>query len=401
MFKKNDIVPINTVSVNELLKQTEQNWNRLTAKTYSNKTYAFIVMDLNGTVVFSTTKEQSTSYLERINSAIANRNILVDIIVNETIVGKLIIKNDLSAAMTEERKQLEWFVLFFFLFMGVLMLGYFFYLERKVFMPFHKLKQFASSIASGNMDAPITMDNENVFGAFTESFDLMRDALQTAKRNEYLANKSKKELVASLSHDIKNPVASIKAICETMALKSDDKHIITIHQKAEQIDRLISDMFHSTLEELGELKVKNEEFTSDILLEVIENSNYYHNINIVSKPPECIILCDKLRLTQIFDNLVGNSYKYAGTDINISFQLDSTHLQIRIKDFGKGIQEEELPLVWEKFYRGKNSEGKDGAGLGLYISRLFIEKMGGQIECLNQQDGFLVKLELKLAGENI
>lgn len=124
--------------------------------------------------------------------------------------------------------------------------------------------------------------------------------------------------------------------------------------------------------------------------------NYYNKIKITSNLPECLILCDKLRLTQIFDNVAGNSYKYAGTNINISFVLESTHLQIYIKDFGRGINEQELPLVWQKFYRGHNAEGKDGSGLGLYLSKLFIEKMGGQIECINEQDGFLVKLSIKL-----
>jgi len=437
MFKKYDISPIDTVTVNELIKQTEQNWNNLLDQsyiyksitdksitdksisdksitdksfttdtifvddTYPDSSYDFTVIDLKGNVVFSTTKEQSTPYSQRINNAIANRDILVDIKLDTEMVGKLIVKNDLTNAIRQQRKQLGRIVLFLFIFIVVMMFGYFFYLEKKVFQPFHKLKHFASSIVAGNFETPITMDKENAFGAFSESFDLMRDALQAAKHSEYLANKSKKELVASLSHDIKNPVASIKAICETMALKSDDRHITTIHKKAEQIDSLISDMFQSTLEELGELKVNNEEFSSDILLEIIENVNYYNKIHIVTRLPQCLILCDKLRLTQIFDNLIGNSYKYAGTDINISFHLDISHLQIFIKDFGKGIQDNELPLVWEKFYRGKNSEGKDGAGLGLYISRLFVQKMCGQIEGLNEQDGFIAKLELKLAGENI
>lgn len=279
LFRKNDISAIETVYVNELLQKTEQNWNRLNTKSYTDKsfkakkltdeiypvkTYDFTVIDLTGTVIFSTIDEQSATYYTRINNAIANRDILVDIIVDKAMVGKLIIKNDISNVITEQRGQLREAIILIFLIMTAIMIGYLFYLDKKIFKPFQKLKSFASSIASGNLDDPFIMDKRNVFGAFSESFDLMRDALKTAKHNEYLADMSKKELVASLSHDIKNPIASIKAICENMSLKSDDKHITTIHQKAEQIDILISDMFQSTLEDLGELKVKTDEFNSNI-----------------------------------------------------------------------------------------------------------------------------------------
>jgi signal transduction histidine kinase len=398
MFKKRQIPPLDTVTINEIIKLTEQNWNRLDSKTYSTIHIPFTVINLDGSVLYSTENSQSSTYSEHFNKTLSNRDFFIDIIINDELIGKLIIRNDMSTVLLKEKKQLERTILTLYVYIILIVLAYFLYLEKKIFRPFQKLKQFASSIASGNLEAPMTMDKRNLFGAFSESFDLMREALKTSRHNEYLANKSKKELVASLSHDIKNPVASIKAICETLALKSDDRYITTIHQKTEQIDRLISDMFQSTLEELGELKVKNEEYSSAILLETIDNVNYYHKINIVSDLPQCMILCDSLRLTQVFDNILGNSYKYAGTNINISFQIDTTHLRIFIKDFGTGIKEDDLPLVFEKFYRGKNSEGKEGSGLGLYISKLFIEKMGGQIECMNESDGFLVKFELKLAG---
>jgi signal transduction histidine kinase len=171
-----------------------------------------------------------------------------------------------------------------------------------------------------------------------------------------------------------------------------------IQQKAEQIDTLISDMFQATLAELGELKVIWAEHSSNILTEMFESANYFDIIQLQNEIPECLILCDKLRLNQIIDNLLGNSYKYAGTQIHISFDCGSEYLRIRIKDYGKGIPEEELPHIWGKYYRGKNSEGKEGAGLGLYLSKMFIEKMGGQIDCRNESDGFLVILDLKLVG---
>lgn len=398
LISKKTVLPMNILQVNELKKITEENWGKLNAQVYPESGLAFTILQLNGPVLYSTEHIDVIPYDELMNEAVKNRQIVTDIIVDGEVVGKLMIHEDLNAMINDDRNDIKQNVYVLFISLLVIFIAYYIYLDRRVFHPFHTMKRFASHIASGNLDTPIRMDKKNSFGAFTESFDLMRDALLTARQNEYLANKSKKELVASLSHDIKNPIASIKAICETLALSTDNKRIMMIHQKAEQIDTLISDMFQATLAELGELKVVAEEYSSSILLEMFESANYYNKIELINELPQCLILCDKLRINQVIDNVIGNSYKYAATQIHIHFELINPYLRIKIKDFGKEISEDELVHIWSQYYRGKNAEGKEGAGLGLYLSKLFIEKMGGQIDCMKEQDGFSVILELKLAG---
>ena len=117
-----------------------------------------------------------------------------------------------------------------------------------------------------------------------------------ARQREYESNRSKKELVATLSHDIKTPVASIKAVSELMLLQVKDDKVIkqvnTIYSKAEQINLLVTDMFHATLEELQQLKLTVTEELSEVLVDMIENVNYYdHQIDYDPIPP-CIILTD-------------------------------------------------------------------------------------------------------------
>ena len=256
------------------------------------------------------------------------------------------------------------------------------------------------NVARGNLDIPLKMDKNNLFGAFTESFDIMREELALARQSEYAANRSKKELVASLSHDIKTPVASIKAVSELMLMRADDEKVIkqlnTIYSKAEQINLLVTDMFHATLEELQELKVTVTEELSGVLNGMIANVNYDDQIS-CDPIPECIILTDVMRLQQVLDNILSNSYKYAGTSVTITSQITHTHLEIDIMDYGNGINKDELPLVFNKFYRGNNVEGKSGSGLGLYISKYLMQKMQGNIECHNREDGFTVSLKIKLA----
>ena len=79
------------------------------------------------------------------------------------------------------------------------------------------------------------------------------------------------------------------------------------------------------------------------------------------------------------DNIIGNSYKYADTDIEVSGRFDGDCLAVTVRDFGPGVASEELSLLCEKFYRAGNATGKSGSGLGLYLSRYFIEQMGGTL----------------------
>jgi len=277
----------------------------------------------------------------------------------------------------------------------------FIYYERKFFAPFRKLQKFAHLIAAGNLDIPLEMGKQNLFGAFTESFDLMRTELQTARENEYRVNQSKKELVASLSHDIKTPLASIMSAMDIMLVKAADEKerqaIESVNIKLEQINTLVTNMFHSTLEELQALIVTPYEIQSTDIPAIIQNADYERKVSPFTIP-HCIILADSLRLQQVFDNVIHNSYKYAGTDILISAGIEEKFLIIEIKDFCTNLSEDELPLIFNKFYRGKNAEKSDGYGLGLYISKYFMEKMFGEISSANRTDGFAITLTLKLAG---
>ena len=108
-----------------------------------------------------------------------------------------------------------------------------------VIKPFKKLKGFAVRIAAGNLDFPLEMDRINLFGAFTESFDVMRDELKRSRIAEARAEAEKRELVAELSHDIKTPVASIKAASELGLLLADSDKVKDNYQniiyKADQV----------------------------------------------------------------------------------------------------------------------------------------------------------------------
>jgi len=316
------------------------------------------------------------------------------------VLGKLVIYNNASDLLKRYRENLLTSFALMMIFTAILCLTYAIYIDQSILRPFRKLKGFARLIAEGKLDMPLVMDRGNRFGAFTESFDLMREELNRARENERIANQGKKELVASLSHDIKTPIASIKAVSEVMYAKSRDeyeqKQLEVINAKADQINTLITNLFNATLEELQELRVEVTEQSSQLLYGLIKNSDYYNHVT-VSSIPECIVLADVLRLSQVVDNVISNSYKYAGTSIDISAKIKEKYLEITFKDYGLGVSDEERPLIFNKFYRAKNSEGKSGTGLGLYIAKYLMNKMSGDIVCEKAEDGFVFKLILLIA----
>jgi len=276
------------------------------------------------------------------------------------------------------------------------------FIEFRFLTPFRKMKNFAYNIAAGRLDTPLEMDRSNMFGAFTESFDLMREELHKARESETAANKSKKELVATLSHDIKTPVASIKAVTELMLAmqpgEKDRSRLATITEKAEQINSLITNMFHATLEELHALTVTPAEITSTEVSRLISTADYSHRAHVFVLP-ECVVIADPLRLQQVFDNIFANAYKYANTDMYIAsrFCERGEHLVIEIKDLGQGVQADDLPLIFNKFFRAKNVERISGHGLGLHIAKYFMQEMSGDLEAETHADGFVMRVLIKLA----
>ena len=268
--------------------------------------------------------------------------------------------------------------------------------------PFSELSNFASHISKGNLDVPLKMQKHNYFGAFTESFDRMREELKKSAERENSANRSKKELVAELSHDIKTPVATIQATCEVMEMKYKDEDIrekvSVIRSKASSVEHLIDNMFKATLDELEELKVEPSEESALILKDMISDLRFYGEVKMLNDVPECLIQVDKLRLGQVIDNIAGNSFKYAGTPLEISFLMDDEEKMVHVvfMDRGPGVSEEELPLITSKFYRGNLASGKDGSGLGLYLASVFMERMGGGLEVRNREGGgFVVEIVMK------
>lgn len=384
-------------AVNEALQTVRADWYNI--ENHTNATELdYSVIDNDGKVLFRTRDGVS----ESIAAAVAGRDTILDIEIDGEVKGKLLIGGDGDFSVTERKNLLRIFSAAIIL-QAVICAAYMLYLEIFVVKPFRKMKGFAERIAAGNLDIPLEMDRGNLFGAFTESFDIMRSELRKARIAEAEANASKKELIAKLSHDIRTPVASIKAVSELGAAMTSDKKTHENYEriilKADQINSLVGNLFSATLEELQQLTVSPADLPSTEIPDMLKSADYLNRAEIPSVP-ERLLYADKLRLQQVFDNIFSNSYKYADTEIDVKINVENNFLAVSAEDYGGGVSPEELPVLKEKFRRGEKSEGIDGAGLGLFISDTFMHQMGGNLKIENGSHGLKVTVIISLSGIN-
>lgn len=380
-----------TTKINELVKEIEINFGD---ENKYPRTFSYTIIDNNGNLLFKIQDGLS----ESLNEAYKNKDTIIDINVNGES-KKLIIDNNYEETMKNTNKAYITTIIIISIVQILAFIIYYIYLYNNVIKPFKKMNAFATRVTNGNLDIPLTMDKKNNFGAFTEAFDIMRHEIKKSRAAEKKAVESKKELVAKLSHDIKTPIASIKSSSElgqaTTKEEKSKSYFEAINHKSDQINNLISNLFNATLEELDELSINASEVRSGIIKDLINNSDYLHK-NGEYSIPNCNVFVDRLRLQQVFDNIFANSYKYANTKIETTSKIDGAYLSISIRDFGDGVEAEELPLLMEKFKRGTNTADIDGAGLGLYISKELIKKMNGNLEIENANPGFITKIYLRI-----
>ena len=380
------------VKVNECMYSISENYGD-TSKY--NKQLDYAVIDNNGSLLYKTRDGLS----ESINEAIKTRGLVLDLEVDGKPIGKVIFDYSMDEQLERVRKD----IIVLFSVVGVLQIfivvTWYIYIRKSVITPFKNLNSFAARVAEGNLDIPLTMDKGHVFGAFTESFDLMRSELKKARIAEKKASDDKKEMVAKLSHDIKTPVASIKSTSEVgMAITKEEKTkemFGVINAKTDQIKSLVDNLFTSSVQDITEIDVNPGPQPSDVIAGLIRNSDYLKKTGDFSVP-SCEVFFDKLRLQQVFDNIFMNSYKYADTAIKVNAEVSGDYLVIRIADEGPGVKEEEIPLLTEKFRRGSNASDKDGAGLGLFLTDYFMDKMDGKLGIRNAQPGLEVSVYIRV-----
>lgn len=272
-------------------------------------------------------------------------------------------------------------------------------MRRDFWEPLKQLQEGTGKILAGNYEQTVFYDYKGQIGQLCHDFEKMRDSLCDSKKREQQMREKERILYASLSHDLKTPLAIIQGYLEEISYdvvttRAEIREVTGLClSKIQGIGRLTDDILAHSKTELGQLPIVCQEVYADqyfgkILKEQeadAEAAGYELSYEL---PPQVLLSLDPDRIAEVMQNLIGNAVKYSGSDlkISISFFMEEAKprmLVVMVKDNGIGIEAADLPFVFDLFYRGNKARTQDtpGSGLGLHITRYLVEQHGGRIEC--------------------
>lgn len=284
------------------------------------------------------------------------------------------------------------------------------YVARKILRPFHQMSKLSEELARGNLSVAMKEDKNKFFGRFLWGIDMLRDNIESNKERELELQKEKKTLILSLSHDIKTPLSAIKlysrALNEDIYDSEEQRRAAVdgIAHNAAEIEKYVSDIVTASKEDFLNLEVTMGEF---YLKEVMDRIKVLYDEKFLSQRTDfsvseysnALLSGDAARLEEVLQNILENAIKYGdGKWVKISFSDEEDCRLITVTNSGCSVKEEEIPHLFESFYRASNSEKAPGSGLGLYIARSLMRMMNGDIFAAKENTGdFSVTVVVKKA----
>lgn len=265
--------------------------------------------------------------------------------------------------------------------------------------PLRELNYAAERISAGDLDFEMNYDKDDEFGKLCQEFNRMRLKLKDSLTKQVQYEKSRRQLIASISHDLKTPLTSIKGYVEGLqdGLVTDEdtyqRYLRVIWDKSNRLNHLIDDLFIFSKLELGEFNIEPVVLDADMLLDELVSSREMelkgHDVDfVVHRPfPTAKLLVDVNRIGQVLDNLIDNALKFTKSKIEVSSVIEKDFFVIFVKDDGVGMDEEDLPYIFDHFYKidKVRSTNAKGTGLGLAICKELIEAHDGTIHVKSRE----------------
>lgn len=277
--------------------------------------------------------------------------------------------------------------------------GVLIYLKKKIIYPFQCLNNVALDLSKGHFKGSIQEEKSRYLGRFMWGISQLKDKLDISYQRQLELMKDKKTILLSLSHDIKTPINLIKlyskALEENIYIKEEDQ-LHAMHQigeKAAEIENYVEEIIRSSREDILDVQIEEGEFyLTDLMkrvLAVYQEQCDLRQIKLtVQKFDNRLLKGDIERSQEVFENLFENVFKYGdGRSIDISFYEEDYCQLVRFFNTGEPVCDNEFNHIFESFFRGSNSQGLKGNGLGLYICREYMRKMDGDIFAEKTNEG--------------
>lgn len=390
---------VDVAAANDLVRTAEASWGRLddgaVRARLDEAGVDYTVVDTGGRVLAG----RGTPVTDQLAAARA-RAATLDVTRGGQVVGRVYVADPSASAVGRRVADAARLATAVLAGVAVVATAWALWLRRRVVTPFGRLQEFAADIAAGRLDAPLRMDRSHLFGAFTESFDLMRAELTRARDAERAAQESKRTLVSQLGHDIRTPLASLGAAAELLTVGETDpvrrERLAVVLAKTHQIDALVDELFQANAEQLEALPVEPEPHASTDIAAMVRRADVTGLVAEIALP-DALIDLDPRRTQQVLDNLLHNAAKYGAPPVRVTARVEAGLYAVTIRDRGPGVPPEELPRLVAQRFRGSNAGDAPGFGLGLFTASWLMERMGGSLTCHNVTDGFAVVLEFRCA----
>lgn len=285
-----------------------------------------------------------------------------------------------------------------------------YFTSRRLVAPLKRLTQAADRIGQGHLDERVAIQAKDEVGQLATAFNAMVDNLN---RQEIL----RKQFTADIAHELRTPLTSIKSYIEAFqdnVLPADQENLSSIHEEIDRLVDLSSDLKDLNVAEIGALTLALEPVDLRHLMRKVIHSLHplmqekQLTLN-WNAPPELVTTTgDGRLLTRLFYNLVHNAYRYSNISGQITLSLSQTpdFAEIKIKNTGIGIPEEDLPFIFEHFYRADKSRTREtgGSGIGLALVQQITALHQGTITVqskVGQETEFIVQLpkEIKVVED--
>ncbi len=283
-----------------------------------------------------------------------------------------------------------------------------FVLSRRILSPVKALTNATREYAKGNFSYRVDAENEGDLGELARSFNAMADGLA---RNEHL----RRNMVADIAHELRTPLSNLRGYLEAASdglVTLDEATVHSLSDEAASLSRLVNDLQELSLADAGELRlVLQPEDISGIITEtvtILRAKAAEKNIEISAELPAGLpeVNIDAHRIKQVLYNLIDNAVAHtgAGGRITVNAWQEENYLNISVTDTGEGIPAEDLPQIFERFYRVDKSRTRStgGSGLGLTIVKRLVEAHGGSIDVRSSSGhGATFTFTLPVSGEII
>ena len=272
-----------------------------------------------------------------------------------------------------------------------------YYVSKSIITPIQKLSEAAKKISDGDLDNQLGSTKKDELGELTNTFETMRIKLKQAKADQLQYEQNRQELIASISHDLKTPLTSIKGyikgIQDGVANTPEklERYMDTIEKTANEMDGLIDELFLYSKLDLQRLPFNFEKidlyaFFADYVEELaFQLEKEDGTATLAARTDETYLVeADREKLKRAVTNITQNSLKYMSKnskEIQVNLSSTSDEVIVEIKDNGSGIRQEDIPFIFDSFYRTDTSRNSStgGSGLGLSIVKKIMDGHGGAV----------------------